>query len=244
MPSYTTRHRSVPCARTLTSVRLPPSFWTVSQARGWKLSLILAAGRMLGYNRFSVPQKQAWFPTSYQPGLVCFMELTFLCPDCGAVNHVQSLQAAERGACSACGAGRSLHHEVIEDGQLRACPWCATSDLYIQKDFPQGLGLSIVIVGFVISTIFWYLEKPILTYLVLLASALLDMVLYYRVPDVTICYRCLSQIRGAGSNPENRIGPFDLAVGERYRQERLRIEELRKRVENVEPSSPPVSTHP
>ena len=170
MPSYTTRHRSVPCARTLASVRLPPSFWTVSQARGWKLSLILAAGRMLGYNRFSVPQKQAWFPTSYQPGLVCFMELTFLCPDCGAVNHVQSLQVAERGACSACGAGRSLHHEVIEDGQLRACPWCATSDLYIQKDFPQGLGLSIVIVGFVISTIFWYLEKPILTYLVLLAS--------------------------------------------------------------------------
>ncbi len=172
------------------------------------------------------------------------MELTFLCQGCGAVNHVQSLEAAERGVCSACGAGRSLHHEVIEGGQLRACPCCATSDLYIQKDFPQGLGLSIVIVGFVISTIFWYLEKPILTYVILLASALLDMMLYYRVPDVTICYRCLSQIRGAGSNPENCIHPFDLAVGERYRQERLRIEELRKRVEHVESSSPPVSTHP
>ena len=67
------------------------------------------------------------------------------------------------------------------------------------------------------------------TYLVLLASALLDMVLYYRVPDVTICYRCLSQVRGPGSNPESRFRPFDLAVGERYRQERIRIEELRKR---------------
>ena len=80
---------------------------------------------------------------------------------------------------------------------------------------------------------------PLFTYLVLLASALVDMVLYYRVPDVTICYRCLSQIRGAGSNPEDRFQPFDLAVGERYRQERLRIEELRKRGGSVEPSRPP-----
>jgi hypothetical protein len=133
---------------------------------------------------------------------------------------------------------------MIDDGELLACPLCATADLYIQKDFPQGLGLFIVIVGFVISTIFWYLEKPLLTYLVLLASALLDMVLYYRVPDVTICYRCLSQIRGAGSNPGNRFQPFDLAVGERYRQERFRIEELRKRGGTVEPSSPPLSSPP
>jgi len=133
---------------------------------------------------------------------------------------------------------------MIDDGQLLACPLCATADLYIQKDFPQGLGLFIVIVGFVISTIFWYLEKPLLTYLVLLASALLDMVLYYRVPDVTICYRCLSQVRGEGANPGGRMHPFDLAVGERYRQERFRIEELRKRGGTAERLSPPLSSPP
>ncbi len=172
------------------------------------------------------------------------MEFTFLCPDCGAVNHVQTLETVDRASCPECKTGRSLHCEMLENGQLRGCPWCATSDLYIQKDFPQGLGLAIVIVGFVISTIFWYLEKPIFTYLVLLASALLDMVLYYRVPDVTICYRCLSQFRGEGSNPENLYHPFDLAVGERYRQERLRIEELRKRGGSDVPSSSPMSTPP
>ena len=95
-----------------------------------------------------------------------------------------------------------------------------------------------------LSTIFWYFERPLFTYLVLLASALLDMVLYYRVPDVTICYRCLSQIRGAGSNPENRFHPFDLAVGERYRQERRRIEELQKPGGNVESSSPSPRSNP
>ena len=42
-----------------------------------------------------------------------------------------------------------------------------TNDLYIQKDFPTGLGLFIVLVGFAISTVFWYYEMPILTYLVL-----------------------------------------------------------------------------
>lgn len=172
------------------------------------------------------------------------MELTFQCPSCHAVNHVDALETAGDGSCTQCGSVRPLHRETIEDGKLLGCPWCSTADLYIQKDFPQGLGLFIVIVGFAISTVFWYLEMPLFTYLVLLASALLDMVLYYRVADVTICYRCLSQVRGEGSSPEGRFHPFDLAVGERYRQERLRIEELRKRGVTVEPSPSSLSSPP
>jgi hypothetical protein len=143
------------------------------------------------------------------------MELTFQCAGCGAVNHVRSLETAEQASCSRCGVSRPLHADAIEGGRLVACPSCATTDLYVQKDFPQGLGLFIVVVGFVISTVFWYLRWPWLTYLILIASALVDLVLYYKVPDVTICYRCLSQIRGAGSNPGRSFQPFDLAVGER-----------------------------
>jgi hypothetical protein len=157
------------------------------------------------------------------------MELTFACPNCGAVNRALSVESAPEAACRACGQARSLRPESFEEGRLRSCAWCATEDLYIQKDFPQGLGLLIVLVGFGISTVFWYFERPIPAYLVLLASALLDMVLYYRVPDVTICYRCLGQYRGAGVNPAGRFAPFDLAIGERYRQERLRAEQLRAR---------------
>jgi hypothetical protein len=172
------------------------------------------------------------------------MELTFQCPGCGAVNHVPLLESAEQGGCQWCGTARPLHREMIKDGELLACPWCATTELYVQNDFPQGLGLFIVIVGFVISTVFWYFEMSVITYLVLLASALLDMVLYYRVPDVTICYRCLSQVRGAGSNVGARFHPFDLAIGERFRQERIRIEELRKRGGTVESSSSLLSSPP
>ena len=106
--------------------------------------------------------------------------------------------------CRHCGTARPLHPEAIAPAQLQACPWCMTTDLYIQKDFPQGLGLFIVVVGFAISTVFWYYEMPIPAYLVLVVSMLLDLVMYHLVPDVTICYRCLCQLRGAGSNPGGR----------------------------------------
>ena len=169
------------------------------------------------------------------------MELTFLCPNCGVVNQVPWLEAAEGGTCRQCQAERGLHRELVEDGQLRGCPWCATEDLYIQKDFPQGLGLVIVIVGFAISTVFWYYERPISrTWYCWRRPA--RLVLYYRVPDVTICYRCLGQY---GVRVEARpFQPFDLAIGERYRQERLRTEELRERGRNIEPTASPRSGTP
>jgi hypothetical protein len=156
------------------------------------------------------------------------MELTFSCPSCGAVGRVSPLETTGRAICPSCGTSRPLHPEAVAHERLELCPWCRTSDLYIQKDFPQGLGLCIVVVGFAISTVFWYYEMPIPAYLVLVVSMLLDLVMYYQVRDVTICYRCLSQVRGAGSNPDHRFKPFELAIGERYRQERIRAQQLRE----------------
>ena len=155
------------------------------------------------------------------------MELTFECAECHAVNRVEAIEAKAEARCAGCQAVRKLRPEAFESQELRACLLCATEDLYLQKDFPQGLGLTIVAAGFVVSTVFWYRDEPLPALGVLLASALADMALYYLVPDVTICYRCLSQYRGAGANPEGRFRGFDLAVGERYRQERLRAEQLR-----------------
>jgi hypothetical protein len=157
------------------------------------------------------------------------MDLTFACPTCGAIGHVSLSLDVKQAVCRQCGMAKTLDTESIEDDELRCCPWCATTDLYIQKDFPQGLGLFIVVVGFAISTVFWYYEMPIPAYLVLLASILLDLVMYHMVPDVTICYRCLCQLRGVGTNPAGRFTAFDLAVGERYRQERMRAQQLRER---------------
>jgi hypothetical protein len=166
------------------------------------------------------------------------MELTFQCPGCGAVGTVRPVETAAAACCPACGHTRELRPDAIDSEGLRACPLCATEDLYVQKDFPQGLGLAIVVAGFVASTVFWYYDRPVPALGILLVSALVDMALFYRVPDVTICYRCLSQFRGAGANPDGRHRPFDLAVGERYRQERLRVEQLRGRATPADPGPP------
>jgi hypothetical protein len=167
------------------------------------------------------------------------LELTFECPDCLAVGSVEAVGPGGTASCRACGCARDLRAESLDAEGLRACPLCATEDLYVQNDFPQGLGLAVVIAGFVVSTAFWYYDRPLPALGVLLASALADMALFYLVPDVTICYRCLSQYRGEGANPGGiRFKPFDLAVGERYRQERLRVEQLRAKPRSADPTSP------
>jgi hypothetical protein len=162
------------------------------------------------------------------------MELTYSCPSCGAVGHLAPVNGAAEVVCHNCGAARPLRSGSVEDGELKACPWCLTTDLYVQKDFPQGLGLAIVFIGFAISTVFWYYEMPIPAYLVLILSIVLDLVMYHRVKDVTICYRCLCQLRGVGTNAGGRFKTFDLVIGERYRQERLRAAELRQRGASAE----------
>lgn len=155
------------------------------------------------------------------------MELTFLCPNCQAVDSLPSAENEYVATCPKCSLNRELNRAATSDGRLTSCVWCATDDLYIQKDFPHNLGLAIVLAGFAVSTVFWALYMPIPAFAVLLLTAALDVVLYYVVPDVTICYRCLAQHRGPGTQPEGRFAPFDLAIGERYRQERIRVEELR-----------------
>jgi hypothetical protein len=170
------------------------------------------------------------------------MELTFDCPACHKVGRIALGEESAEATCRACGKSRELRTGALEPEGLRGCPWCATEDLYVQKDFPQGLGLAIVVVGFVVSTVFWYQDRPLPALSVLLVSALADMALFYLVPDVTICYRCLSQYRGGGANPGGRFRAFDLAVGERYRQERLRVGEVRGRADS--PSADASATTP
>jgi hypothetical protein len=162
------------------------------------------------------------------------MELTFSCEHCGAIGQLSPLETSSQAECRKCGTIRLLHPEATVGAHLQGCPWCLTTDLYAQKDFPQGLGLFIVVVGFAISTVFWYYEMPISTAMVLVASMALDLVLYHTVPSVIICYRCLCQMRGIGTNDDGRFKPFDLSIGERYRQERIRVEQLRGRGASAE----------
>ena len=157
------------------------------------------------------------------------MELTFSCKNCGAVGYVSPLEEALEATCRHCGTARTIDPAGCAGWRAPVLP-----DLHdrrsvlSRKIFPRALGLFIVLVGFAISTVFWYYEMPLFTYLVLIISIALDFLMYYQVPDVTICYRCLSQFRGKGLKPVGRFKPFDLGIGERYRQERMRAEQIRE----------------
>ena len=100
---------------------------------------------------------------------------------------------------------------------LTACPKCGCRDLFVRKDFPQKVGLGIVVVAglaFVVLA-----ARPRTFYLgasVLLGAAVVDAVLYFFVPKVTTCYRCRADFRGVPINPEHH--GFELATAEKYRQ--------------------------
>lgn len=108
--------------------------------------------------------------------------------------------------------------------ELPRCAVCSAHELYAKKDFPQSLGMFILMGGLIGATITYYFYLWWATWSILIGSALLDGFLYLWVKDVVVCYRCNAHFRGV--TPNARFAPFELGIFERYRQERLRREEL------------------
>jgi hypothetical protein len=111
-----------------------------------------------------------------------------------------------------------------ENAGPTSCGVCGNSEMYKKKDFPHALGLTILTVACVASTITYGLYDKWLTWAILIGSAAIDGLLYLWVKDVVVCYHCQAHHRGVG--PGSSVPPFDLAIGERYRQEQLRREQL------------------
>jgi hypothetical protein len=111
------------------------------------------------------------------------------------------------------------------DPALPACVVCGDHELYKKKDFPHSLGMGILVLACLASTITYALHEFWLTWAILIGSAAFDGLLYLWVKDVIVCYRCGAHYRGVAANPEHK--PFELTTHERYRQERLRREQLK-----------------
>jgi hypothetical protein len=110
---------------------------------------------------------------------------------------------------------------------LAACRACGNHELYVQKDFPHWLGMGILVAACGISAVTYAFYWIVATWVILIGSAVIDCALYVWMGNVTVCYRCQARHRGFAPNPEH--SPFDLAVGEKYRQERLRRQQFGRR---------------
>lgn len=151
------------------------------------------------------------------------MYVTFRCPVCGRGNRTPSAAAQETIACTAGDFRREIGTDDLSGGSPRHCLVCGNHDLWRQKDFPQRLGLLCVAAGALLSSIAWYYHHPLTALGLLMAFALADMVLFLVMPDVLVCYRCKAKHHDAGTSTHHAA--FDHELGERYRQEELRLKD-------------------
>ncbi len=149
------------------------------------------------------------------------MNVTFACPECEHTAVAALAADAETVACPHCGARVAVPKGAIEGGRLRRCVVCPSSDLYVRKDFPQRLGVALVVVGFAASCVAWYYHEPFWTFAILFATAFVDVLLYVVCGDALQCYRCGAIYRAVPGIGEH--APFSLDVHERHRQAAARI---------------------
>ena len=149
------------------------------------------------------------------------MRVRFPCPVCEVPGRLEAPGAAE-WACPSCDHVTRLAGPV--DPSLPACPVCGHAALYKKKDFSHSLRLGILVAACLASTVTYWLYDKVLTWVILLGSAAFDGLLYLWVKDVIVCYRCGAHYRGVPAGTPHQ--PFELGVHERYRQERLRRQQV------------------
>ena len=154
------------------------------------------------------------------------MNVTFRCPHCDQIGRAEFDGGTTEVACPNCSAQWPVPAGAVKDDQLWQCLVCPSTELYIRKDFSQRLGVAIVVLGIIVSSVFWFYRMPYWTYGVLFATALLDVVLYLVVGNVLHCYRCQAQYRSV-PGLENHCG-FDLETHEKHRQQVIRLAQAEK----------------
>lgn len=145
-----------------------------------------------------------------------------LCTRCVAANCPAIVRtplaepAPDAATCPACGSGRPLHVDaaLAREGRLERCPACDGREFFVRKDFPQRLGLVVVVAAAVVSCVFLYQKNLLAVWAVLGGAVLIDAALYFVTGVVVVCYRCRAEFRGLPYNPA--IKPFDLATSEKY----------------------------
>ena len=155
------------------------------------------------------------------------VNVTYVCPVCNETVRADLRAEPCQLRCSHCGSSIEVAREVVERNRIERCLVCPSTDLFQRKDFPQRLGVTLVGIGIVGSSIAWYYGDLLWTFGILFASALADVLLYAVVGECLMCYRCHAQYRNC--NEMDAHGPFDLETHEKYRQLAARLQDTRSR---------------
>mgnify|MGYP003693540629 CR=1 FL=1 len=111
------------------------------------------------------------------------MQILARCPKCDAGLAVRADEAPAAIKCGGC--GRELALDVSDalkaDRAVDRCPACGGGDFYIRKDFDPKLGLTVVIIGALISAGFYWFGRDLIAYGILASAALIDLVAHGRL---------------------------------------------------------------
>lgn len=125
------------------------------------------------------------------------------CPQCKNYQVIEPKSETEL-KCPHCAAVWGQF--VSDEAAFERCPCCTCRQFYTTKDFNQALGCLIMAVGIVLVPWTFGLSLPVF--------ALVDWLLYRRVPVVICCYRCGSEFRGF--SPAKDFKAFMHHIGLKY----------------------------
>ena len=150
------------------------------------------------------------------------MEVIFRCPSCEKTGRSPLDEETTDIPCVSCGQVCQVPEDAVGEQGVTRCVICRGHDLFVRKDFPQRLGVAIVVIGSIASCYAWYRHQLFLTFGILFITAAIDVLLYLLVRDAIVCYRCGAHYRGFDDDESHT--EFNLEVHERYRQEAARQE--------------------
>ena len=148
------------------------------------------------------------------------MQVIFECPVCMSRTACDPKPMDAPVQCGSCDWKRDEGQNDFKGEFCQRCRICGCDDLWRQKDFPPALGLAMVGLAILLTTIAWAYYEPYWAMGILMVFALVDMVLYAWMTDMLVCYRCRARHRKTALN-EQHIG-FNLELSERYVQMKKR----------------------
>ena len=125
------------------------------------------------------------------------------CPQCKKYQIIEPFEGKDL-LCPNCSYSWGIFES--EATIFERCPCCTCRQFYVTKDFNQALGCLIMAIGIVLVPWTYGLSLPVF--------ALIDWLIYKKIPVVTCCYRCGSEFRGFVTNKEFK--PFMHHIGLKY----------------------------
>ncbi|MCO6454881.1 MAG: hypothetical protein J5I93_06245 [Pirellulaceae bacterium] len=152
------------------------------------------------------------------------MNVTYACCQCHRTNREPLTDGSTQLRCVHCGYEQGIPAGAIRDGRLQRCVVCPSDDLFVRKDFSQRLGLLIILVGFIASSVAWFYYLQLVAFGILAATALIDVALYLLVGNLLQCYRCRAEYREVAELDSYEA--FNLETHERHRQQEARLAQM------------------